>query len=318
MDGSRTGTPTVAVTKGGVAALITNSSCVPTAVEETGASCAQCARAMRCPYLDGSTPNAPKMMVGVGDVPADTEIEFTVTFMNANEAQDCQKLTLETVSCDVNLDFAPAPLHVTKGFEDTNQCPLTIIPSSPFTVKKVCQSVSCTGAVNTITVSLQPKFVLTGAKGSEVTIRGLRGSTTRDSMLTLLSGAPVFESKARWVQSSGSLILKVAPRSTMHPSNISVVSFDIVNPKYKQEAAGRVEVSASGEVMHEAVCMDQCDGDLAPMLVKPATFQEAAIGSSSSEGGRHNVITITLQPQCTVLCESRESVITVEGLVGSP
>jgi hypothetical protein len=317
MDGSRSGTPTVAVTKGGVAALITNSSCVPTAVEETGASCAQCARAMRCPYLDGSTPNAPKMMVGVGDVPADTEIEFTVTFMNANEAQDCQKLTLETVSCDANLDFAPSPLHVTEGFEGTNQCPLTIIPSSPFTVKKVCQSVSCSGAVNTITVSLQPKFVLTGAKGSEVTIRGLRGSTTRDSMLTLLSGAPVFESKARWVQSSGSLILKVAPRSTMHPSNISVVSFDIVNPKYKQEAAGRVEVSASGDVMHEAVCMDQCDGDLAPMLVKPATFQEAAIGSSSSEGGRHNVITITLQPQCTVLCESRESVITVEGLVGS-
>jgi len=317
MDGSRTGTPTVAVTKGGEAALITNSSCVFTAVEEKGGSCAQCARAMRCPYLDGSTPNAPKLMVGIGDVPADTEIEFTVTFMNANEAQDCQKLTLETVSCDVNLDFAPAPLHVTKGFEDTNQCPLTIIPSSPFTVKKVCQSVSCTGAVNTITVSLQPKFVLTGAKGSEVTIRGLRGSTTRDSMLTLLSGAPVFESKARWIQSSGSLILKVAPRSTLHPSNVSVVSFDIVNPKYKQEAAGRVEVSASGDVMHEAVCMDQCDGDLAPMLVKPATFQKAAIASSSTLGGSDNVVTITLQPQCTVLCEGRESVITVEGLVGS-
>jgi len=74
------------------------------------------------------------------------------------------------------------------------------------------------------------------------------------------------------------------------------VSFDIVNPKYKQEAAGRVEVSASGDVMHEAVCMDQCDGDLAPMLVKPATFQKAAIASSSTLGGSDNVVTITLQP----------------------
>ena len=144
---------------------------------------------MRCPYLDGSTPNAPKLMVGIVDIPDHTEIEFEVTFMNANEAQDCQKLTLETVSCDVSLDFAPLPLNFKK--EGANQCPLTIIPSSPFIVKKVCQSVPCSGAVNTITVRLQPKFALTGAKGSEVTIRGLRGSTMRDSMVTLLSGAHI-------------------------------------------------------------------------------------------------------------------------------
>jgi hypothetical protein len=63
--------------------------------------------------------------------------------------------------------------------------------------------------------------------------------------------------------------------------------------------------------------MDQCEGELAPMLVNEATFQPAAIASSSTEGGGDNVITITLQPNCTVLCESRESVITVAGLVGS-
>jgi hypothetical protein len=319
MDGLRTGTPTVVVTQGGEASLITDSSCVPTAAGDALAPCAQCARAMRCPYLDGSTPNAPKLMVGIVDIPAHTEIEFQVTFMNANEAQDCQKLTLETMSCDVNLDFAPLPLHFTKEFdpEGPNQCPLTIIPSSPFIFKKVCQSVPCSGAVNTITVSLQPKFALTGAKGSEVTIRGLRGSTMRDSMVTLLSGAHIFESKARWIQSSGSLILKVAPRSTLDPSAPTLVSFDIVNPRYKQAAAELVEILASGDVAHEAVSMDQCDGDLAPMLIKEATFQQAAIASSSTEGGGDNVVTITLQPRCTVLCESRASVITVAGLVGS-
>jgi hypothetical protein len=321
IDGLRTGTlSTVVVTQGGIASLITDSSCVPTAAIDTLAPCAQCARAMRCPYLDGSTPNAPKLMVGIVDIPAHTKIEFQVTFMNANEAQDCQKLTLETVSCDVNLDFAPLPLHFTKAFDPKgpNQCPLTIIPSSsPFKVKEVCQSVPCSGAVNTITVSLQPKFPLTGAKGSEVTIRGLRGSTMRDSMVTLLSGAHIFESKARWIQSSGSLILKVAPRSTLVSGESTVVSFDIVNPRYKQAAAELVEILASGDVAHEAVSMDQCEGELAPMLVNEATFQPAAIESSSTVGGGDNVVTITLQPQCTVLCESRESVITVSGLVGS-
>ena len=317
IDGSRTGTPKVVVTKGGEASLITDSSCVDIATEDTLASCKQCARAMRCPYLDGSTPNAPKLIVGIVNIPAHTDIEFEVTFLNANEAQDCQKLTLETVSCDVNLDFAPLPLHVTKGFEGTNECPLTIIPSSPFLIKKVCQSVPCSGAVNTITLSLQPNVALTGAKGSEVTIRGLRGSTMRDSMVTLLSGAHIFESKARWIQSSGSLILTVAPRSELDPNKPTVVSFDIVNPRYKQAAAELVEILASGDVAHEAVRMDQCEGNFAPMLVEEATFQPASIESSSNEGGGNNVITINLQPRCTVLCESRESMITVAGLVGS-
>ena len=57
--------------------------------------CGQCERAMQGPYLDGSTPDAPKLMIGVQNVPADTEIEFNVTFKNALEAQEClHKLSL--------------------------------------------------------------------------------------------------------------------------------------------------------------------------------------------------------------------------------
>lgn len=317
-DGSRSGIPTVAVTKGGAEALITNSSCdfaSQAAHNHSGAGCSACEHAMRCPYLDGSTPDAPKLMIGIKEVPADTEIEFTVTFTNAHEAQDCQHLTLETVSCNPHYDFLPAALHVKDEFKLNYQCPLTIVPSTPFAVKKICQSAACTGAVNTITVTMQPKFALTGAKGSEVTIRGLHGSTTPDSLVTLLAGAPVFESKARWVQSSGMLILRVAPSSTF--TNETVVSFDLMNPKYKQSAAERIEISASGDYRLSAVCMDMCEGENAPMHVTPAKFEKAAIHSSSTVGGKANTITVTVQPQCTVLCDTRHSVITVEGLVGT-
>lgn len=316
-DGSRSGVPQINVIQGGEAVLVTNMSSCGGSPAEALQKCAQCAQAMRCPYLDGSTPNAPRLVVGINKIAANTLVEFTVTFMNAFEPQDCQTLSIETVSCDEFFDFLPAPLPVKKEFQGTYQCPLTITHSASFVIKKVCQSAACTGAVNTITVSLQPKFALTGAKNSEVTISGLRGSITHDSLVTLLAGAPVFESKARWVQSSGTLVLKVAAKATLHPQNITVVSFDLTNPRYSQPAVERVDVSATGDVPHESACMDQCEGLNAPMKVTPASFNRAAIHSSSSVGGSINTITITLQPHCTVLCESRNSVITLEGLVGS-
>jgi len=317
-EGSRSGVPVVKVTKGGADALVTNTSCAfDDEAAHAHSGCSACEHAMRCPYLDGATPDASKLMIGIKEVLADTEIEFTVTFTNAHEAQDCQELTLETVSCDPDYDFPPGMLQVKDEFKMTYQCPLTIVPTTPFTTKKVCQSAACTGAVNTITISLQPKFALTGAKNSEVTIRGLQGSVTRDSMVTLLSGAPVFEAKARWVQSSGMLILRVAPTSTLASDNVTVVSFDLMNPKYKQPAPERIEVMASGDFQLSAVCMDTCDGEAAPMHITPAKFAKAAIGSSSSVGGQDNTVTVTLQPQCTVLCDSRHSIVTVEGLVGT-
>lgn len=304
-DGSHSGVPVVTAIKGGD--LFTCSS----------DSCAQAPRCLTVPYLDGSTPHAPRLTIGINNVPADTEIEFTVAFTNAITAQDCQSLTLETVSSDERLVFLPAPLHVKESHKTTNQCPLTIVPSALFTVKKVCQSVSCTGAVNTITISLQPSFDLTGAKHAEVTIRGLRGSTTRDSIVTLLSGAPTFEGRARWVQSSGMLILRVAATSTVSTTKVTVVRVDVANPKYAQAAAERVEISATGDVPHEVVCMDQCDGLAAPMRVESASFSSAAIASSTMDGGKDSTISVTLKPHCTVLCESRDAVITIEGLVGT-
>lgn len=287
-----------------------------TSVASADPGCAACPAVPKCPVLDGSAAS-PSLTVAIDDVPALTNVEFTVSFKNALEAQASQALTIEIISCNASLFIPATKLPVKSEYQGTNQEPLTIVASAPFLVKKLCQSSPCTSATNTITVSLQPKFALSGAKGAEVTIRGLKGSESADGMLTLLTGTPTFESHAKWRQSSGTLILKVATGKTVATDKVTVVQFDITNPRYQQNAPETIEISASGDVPHAAVCMDTCAGVEAPLHVTSGAFVNASVGSSSSVAGAKNTITVTMKPTCALLCEGRESVVTVEGLVGS-
>jgi hypothetical protein len=280
------------------------------------AGCAACPAVPKCPVLDGSGAQ-PKLTVGINDVAANTEIEFTVAFKNALEAQSSQKLSIEVISCDASYVIAPSEIPVKAAHKGTNQEPLTIVASAPFTVKKACQSSPCTRATNTITVSLQPKFALSGAKEAEITIRGLKGSDTADGLVTLLTGTPIFESKAKWRQSSGTLVLKVASEKTLATDKVTVVQFDITNPRYQQEGPETIEISASGDVPHAAVCMDTCTGLAAPLKVDSGVFRDASVNASSTTAGANNTITVAMKPTCALLCEGRDSVVTVEGLVGS-
>ena len=313
-DGSQSGGLTVSITKGPADALVTNTSLKSTAVVNETKKCGQCERAMQGPYLDGSTPDAPKLMIGVQNVPADTEIEFNVAFKNALEAQECQTLSVETVSCDNDFVFPAATVQRKDGHE----CPLRISSSASFPIKKIGQQVASTGAANTITVTFRPQFALSGSKKSEITIRGLRGSATSDSMITVLgSGSDKFQSKARWTQGSGTLVLKVAAAATVPADANTTVNFELMNPKYTQTAQ-TVEILASGDVSHAAECMTvDTDPTKQPMRVQAATFATKRIHTSSQASGGTNVVTVTLQPDNTVLCGSRNSVITIEGLVGT-
>ncbi len=294
---------------------------VPVAELPTSGDCATSKRAMRCPYLDASTPHAPKLLIGIKTISAHTNIHFNVTFKNADQAQDCQNLSFATVSCDACYNFMPLPLLVPLSELTSNKCPLTIVPSAAkFQTAEICQSQGCAGAVNTITATLrlQAGEALTGGKNSEVTIRGLRGSTTLDSIITLLKGAPVFESTARWVQNSGMLILRVANKASFDSEQ--VVKFDLMNPKYKQAAASLVEVSASGDKRYEPARMTttSCSAANAPMKINSANFTEMSVSATSEVGGADNVITVKFKPSsCAVLCDTRNSVITIEGLVGA-
>ena len=280
------------------------------------AGCPACPAVPKCPLLDG-TGGQSKLTVGVDEIAANTMVEFTVKFKNALEAQASQSLTIEVVSCDARYVIPPTVIPVKAAYKGTNQEPLYIVASAPFTVKKICQSSPCTSATNTITVSLQPKFVLTGAKSAEITIRGLKGSDSPDGLVTLLTGTPTFEPKARWKQSSGTLILRVAAGKTVPIDKVTVVQLDITNPRYQQAAPETIEISASGDVPHAPMCMDVCSGYEAPLSITAGTFTSASVNASTTVAGADNTVTVEVKPTCSLLCEGRDSVVTIEGLVGS-
>jgi len=77
--------------------------------------------------------------------------------------------------------------------------PLKVVASS-FTLAKIGQSSSTPGAVNTITVTLQPDIILSKSRGSTITVHGIKGSDTPStpalplSISAPASGAPVFSS----------------------------------------------------------------------------------------------------------------------------
>jgi len=107
---------------------------------------------------------------------------------------------------------------------------------------------------NTIYVTLASSIDFLPANNSKVTLTGLTGSTTPDSMLVLRDysrngSSAIFGSTGNWSQASGSLTLSLV--STLQAGTLIRFSFDLGNPPEGRQAAA-VFVSASGSAALKA------------------------------------------------------------------
>lgn len=176
-----------------------------------------------------------------------------------------------------SLQLAPQPFSVVTAKQKSDDVPLLIYRSAVFTVKKIGQHPSkgvLAGATNTISVTFQPQFELTGTANAVVTISGLLGSVTPDSRIRLLDTGAVFSSTAAWAAKSGTLVLSVAPGQTVPSTSATVVRFDLDNPTIPQTGATSIFISAHGDVPIAATPMTIARGNAVPLRVHAASFTQ--------------------------------------------
>jgi len=243
-------------------------------------------------------------------------VEVDVPILNAMEGQDPPRITIETSSDFETFDIAPADFEAADDVQGTNNVTLLIHRSASFLVKEVSQSTAAPGATNTILLRFQPQFTLTGEKEASITVTGLKGSSTPDMVVKLLDASAVFNSTARWIARTGTIILKVASMQEVPSDAITEVKFDLMNPKYPQSGPSIVHISGRGDVPISAAAMTLGDDDKHPLRVIAAQLTDLGIGQSSTAPSDMNTITVTFKPS-VVLSSGRHSVITIDGLVGS-
>ena len=181
--------------------------------------------------------------------------------------------------------------------------PITCLPL--WSVKNISQSTSVVEALNTITVSIQLNVRLDGAEDkSMLTISGLTSSLTPTSQalpLTYPSEAEhhFFGSSAQWIQSSGTLILKVANTSAgnaLGAEELYSFSFLLRNP-----STGQAEARVSVETLGLLDMMDAGDILLAPLAV--TDFTTKFIQQQTAAPGFSNRISITLSTSTNLPAE---------------
>jgi hypothetical protein len=214
------------------------------------------------------------------------------------------------------LELPPQDFGVPTNVAGTDDMALLIYRSASFNVKAIAQSTPIPGATNTITVSFQPQFPLTGDMNSTITISGLLGSVTPDATMALLDASALFNATAQWAAKTGTLTLRVSPGETVPSDSVTVVKFDLDNPTIPQTGPSMIQISATGDVPISAASMTRGVGDESPLMVVASSFTVASIGQSSSTPGAVNTITVTLQPDI-ILSRSRGSTITLHGIKGS-
>jgi hypothetical protein len=214
------------------------------------------------------------------------------------------------------LELPPEDFSVPTNVDGTDNVALLIYRSASFTVKTIAQSTVSPGATNTITVSFQPQFPLTGDKNSTITISGLLGSVTPDATMMLLDSGFLFNTTAEWAAKTGTLKLRVSPGETVPSTSVTVVKFDLDNPTIPQTGPSMIHISARGDVPISASAMTLGSGNTAPLKVVASSFTVTNIGQSSSVPGAINTITVTLKPDI-ILSKSRGSTITLHGIKGS-
>ena len=134
-----------------------------------------------------------------------TAVEFT--FVNALHGQDPPPLFAAVTSNFEVFEIAPALLGPSDAALRTDRASLLIYRSAAFETKDIGQSSTAPSGANTITATIKPQFDLTGDEGATVTISGLVGSETRDATIKLLDASALFNSTAKWVQKTGTLVL---------------------------------------------------------------------------------------------------------------
>jgi hypothetical protein len=243
------------------------------------------------------------------------DLSISFSFNNSLEGQEPPDLQVE-VTTNGDSDIRGQVFGVPTNVAGTDDMALLIYRSASFTVKAIAQSTPIPGATNTITVSFQPQFPLTGDMNSTITISGLLGSVTPDATMALLDASALFNATAQWAAKTGTLTLRVSPGETVPSDSVTVVKFDLDNPTIPQTGPSMIQISATGDVPISAASMTRGVGDESPLMVVASSFTVASIGQSSSTPGAVNTITVTLQPDI-ILSRSRGSTITLHGIKGS-
>ena len=241
-----------------------------------------------------------------------TAVTVTLQHNNSLISQRAPSVTIELTRNFSGFTTSPVVFPAVP-FIDADQQALLIYGSATFVVSTISQSTSVPGATNTIIVTIQPSVPIIGGQGG-VTISGILGSSTPDSYLKLYdTGSIYFASTGSWQKNSGTIIVKVVNGQTI-PANITTVfRFDLTNPSYAQQSSNQILISASGGI---PIAPSPMSGSILPLKVDALSFSQNSIAQSTSVPSLLNTITVTFQSS-VVLSKSRQSVITIEGLVGS-
>eukprot|EP00961_Rhodomonas_salina_P021976 295708-Rhodomonas_salina.1 len=174
--------------------------------------------------------------------------------------------------------------------------------------------------VNTITVSMKANCDL--LSGTTITISGLTGSTTDDSVLRVLASSVDLDETGAWQRVPGSLtLLSMGTRQR----ESYVYRFNLTNPPKSQPApnvsvsatihAGSLDVPVSvrrGEVRRDDLLSVVMGTE--PLFVIEPNFTSYAVGRSTPFPLASNLISVTLQANCDI---ASYSYITISGLTGA-
>jgi hypothetical protein len=145
---------------------------------------------------------------------ADTEIKFDL--VNPKYSQDGPAVVEISAHGDVPIS---AERMVLGG---GNLAPLKVV-ASQFTIATIEDSTKAPGAVNTITVTLQPSALLSRSRNSIITIDGLSGSMTDDTLhLPIVMGTGL--DKTTFVSPAGSYALGFSPQCKLSDDKVVLVT----------------------------------------------------------------------------------------------
>jgi hypothetical protein len=188
----------------------------------------------------------------------------------------------------------------------------------------VCQSSQYPCMNNTVTVSISSSTPLYRRCQPQLTISGLKLSSTLSS--NLATTYKVHNGPERsglitttWNQSLGSLTFDINDvLDSEGRTNLTQVIFEVVlrNPRLSQ-AAPALSASASlfyveGVTWVEAVTT--CDGDTKPFFIESLAWSTVDVTSSSSDPCSSNIVTVSLTPTIPLACVK---CITLTGFTGS-
>ena len=176
---------------------------------------------------------------------------------------------------------------------------------------QIRQATPASGGINTILVGISTygSLVQNSGRSMNITIAGLRGSTTSSGLLPLSTNShqSVFASNGVWNRTAGSFIITAI--ATTEPHVAYNLSFILKNPVEGQDAPSPIEVSAGWPISAKA--MTRGSGAEAPLGVH--SFLRARIEQSDPGAGANNTFILQLKSRMQLPSSPLEISITEPG-----